>query len=219
MKSPTELSETLDLAKSPDDAMRVLVEAYGVIDGIVRECVRSNNIQLACKEKCPLCCVFRVDARAHEVFLIASHIAKSLNDTQQDLLKQKLEEYTEKVRAMSYREHLATNITCPLLEDDICSIYPVRPIGCRRHHALDFEGCVYSYEHPEDLTFPGSFNITLKMTIAHAEAIVNQLFSTHQFDSTVYEFSSTLLLALDSNKFRHRWFDRKKAFPGALETT
>ena len=38
-------------------------------------------------------------------------------------------------------QRVCTKTACPLLVDDECSAYPVRPIACRVYHSLDLSDC------------------------------------------------------------------------------
>lgn len=49
------------------------------------------------------------------------------------------------IRTLTPEQHLTTNIKCPMLQDNQCSIYPVRPFRCRNFHSTDANACEQSH--------------------------------------------------------------------------
>ena len=109
--------------------------AYESIDELHDQYVEAKSVHLDCGRKCFWCCYLRVDATAHEILAIASHIEKKFTPRELERLIKRLAEHAERVRPLTYSQHMSTNIVCPLLIDGCCSVYSLRPFGCRRHHS------------------------------------------------------------------------------------
>ncbi len=104
-----------------------------------------KDFQVVCKEKCASCCTCNVTMTSLEADLILN----SLNDKQlkkvgRDLVNQFPEKrYTPKITTNQFarlciedkeipeEENDPSWGQCPLLENDLCIIYKVRPFGCR----------------------------------------------------------------------------------------
>jgi len=207
-----QLIAAINKSKTSDDYHRALRKVYSEYDDLRDSIINKIGINLACHDGCSLCCGFRVDVRAPEVFLVASYISKYFSDEQKNNIEHLLSKHSEYVAPFTTIEHLKKNIECPLLQDNRCSIYPVRPFGCRRHHAQDLTACQYSYNHPDDLQFIGTQNPKLAIAFDNALAYVHRAYASLGFDNTGYEFGSALFDALSNSSCWERWLNHKKTF-------
>jgi hypothetical protein len=161
-QSPPELlQEKLESAETEEQFSATLRDAYAAIDQLHDRYVGLNWVHLDCRKNCFWCCYLRVDAKAHEVLAIARHVQTKFTAEQRDALIQRLRQHSERVRTLSYVQHMATNIACPLLVDGSCSVYSVRPFGCRRHHSQRVQACEESFNDPTDLESPGARHMGL----------------------------------------------------------
>ena len=104
-----------------------------------------GSLDVACQKYCSRCCTNNVIMTTLEGHLIAEHIhiGKSF-----DLLKKvkkgvskkrflpqtttnKMAELCVKGKDLPQEDHPHTQGICPILTDDLCPIYTVRPFGCR----------------------------------------------------------------------------------------
>jgi hypothetical protein len=86
---------------------------------------------VACKEGCSWCCVIVVQTTIPEVFRIARHLRQTLTEVQ-------LHELLRKIDDVLAERQQGRRVPCPLLRDDRCSVYLVRPIlswGWNSHDA------------------------------------------------------------------------------------
>ncbi len=118
----------------PEDEARLpwlsmLLEAYAIADtGIavaVREHEKKRQRKLACAKGCGSCCLHQQDLPLypHELVGIYWYASEKMPEPGRSLLRDRL--------AVS-RDGTA----CPFLEDNACSIHPVRPIGCRQFNVF-----------------------------------------------------------------------------------
>ena len=159
-----QLADALSSAESAHDFHAALRRALESYDRLNQARVEQSAIKLVCRAGCSLCCWLRVDATAPEVFLIAEtlraelppQVRAALPPQELQALRERLASHAEKVSHMTVLEHATRNVACPLSRDGWCSVYEVRPHTCRRHHSQDLAACQYTYDHPDDLKFPGA---------------------------------------------------------------
>lgn len=95
----------------------------------------------ACARGCSACCHQRVEVTAPEVFrlvrwLVANH-GGELSKLERDVTQA-----AERLTAYSSREPFVARVGCVFLDaEGGCSVYPARPLACRRAHSLDAELC------------------------------------------------------------------------------
>ena len=122
---------------------------YHRVDLALMGAAMPEGRSLACREGCSYCCHYHVYVSAPEAHSIADRLRSRAKLGELDRVKQRLQENVNKVANMTVEEHVATNVTCAFLsEAGGCSIYEVRPVACRKHHALDADPCRVTYEDP-----------------------------------------------------------------------
>ena len=172
------------------------------IDRVVQLAV-DRGTGVACKTGCSYCCHARVEASAAEVFRIADEIlGRPLAE---------IEAVMDRLRA-----HAAANegkaawnerTACPFLSNDLCSIYAIRPAGCRKAHSLDIE----AYRVGAD-RLPQSFDIVLG-----AEALMQGTAEAYRqtgLDAARHAFVKAMLVALTDRQAGGRWLDGMAVFDG-----
>jgi len=167
---------------------------------------------IQCKQGCTYCCHFKVDVSANEVFAIVEHVQSTFTPDQLEKLIQKATNNKSKLAMLSQAKRIVTNIACPLLEDNACSIYAQRPSMCRKIHSTNVDACQHSYDNPEDNNVENAEHpilsaITMTMLTAAREG-----FSALGLDKTVYDLNEVLIDALSDSKYKKRWLKGKKAF-------
>lgn len=193
-----------------------LQRAYDAADLVTDNFIAANSVHLDCCAGCSLCCYLRVDAKAHEILAIAYFVQTRLSDSDRSQLLDRLKVHTDHVAKLSYRQHLAKNVACPLLVDGRCSVYPARPFGCRRHQSRQVKSCQYSFDHPEDLTTPAARDPNLYSAAKQAENSLQSVFTHLSYDSVGYELCTALLEALSGPIPWRRWKSGKKTFLNAV---
>jgi hypothetical protein len=151
----------------------------------------------------------RVEVFAHEVFLLARHIRSHFAPDEISALLDRLAGHAETVLPLTVFEHATRNIICPLLQDGRCSVYEARPQCCRRHHSQDLAACQFTFDHPDDLEFPG----------AHDRDLFRALTGAMQQNIDAYaELGTALLEALRDPASWERWRAHQQAFVHASIT-
>ncbi len=206
---------TNECGKDADfDALNIAtVNFYRRLDSTIKGVSEHIEENIQCQQGCSYCCHFKVDVSANEVFSIVEHVQSTFTADKLEKLIEKASNNQKKLVLLSQAKRVVTNIACPLLEDNVCSIYTKRPSMCRKMHSTNVEACRHSYDNPEDKNIENAEHpvlsaITLTMLTAAREG-----FSTLGLDKTVYDLNEVLITALSDNKYKKRWLNGKKAFP------
>jgi Fe-S-cluster containining protein len=116
-----------------------LQRIYDIHEAFIRD------IGLACSKGCGVCCTRNVTLTSLEAALVILHLdaegppqwldrfveASSLDRFHPEVTINHLAELCIKDEPLPEEEMDPFSGPCPLLEDDICTVYPVRPFGCR----------------------------------------------------------------------------------------
>src|SRR5688500_14804080 len=129
-----ELADDIARYVSREEFDRAAHAALTFFDGLNGEIIQQRNVKLACCEGCGACCSLRIDVFAHEVFVIAKHIRSNFTPDELASLMVRLAAHAKAVTPLTPFEHATRNVQCPLLIENRCSVYSVRPHSCRRHH-------------------------------------------------------------------------------------
>ena len=99
-------------------------EVYKAIDNFFNNAPGENKKDIKCKTGCTACCFIDVDVSADEVAAIINYCNENAIEIDKEYLIKQAEVGRKKYSELS---------RCVFLKDDMCSIYPVRPIACRKH--------------------------------------------------------------------------------------
>jgi len=104
---------------------------------------------LACQSGCSYCCHLKLGASVPEVIALAAHLRT--NDTETDLkaVRTRVDAYVERTAGLNGNRRMMAREACPLLADDRCVAYPMRPLTCRGWNSLDVSYCRRDFESPE----------------------------------------------------------------------
>ncbi len=119
--------------------LAVLDQIYRVYDEFVA------RLHTACKKYCAGCCTRNVTLTTLEGYLIATHMISYGKSSLFENIERAIPERRFQPKTTTNRladlcmkgenppeeKHENSNGCCPLLKDNLCPIYPVRPFGCR----------------------------------------------------------------------------------------
>ena len=170
------------------------------VDSVVRAAADEGE-QPDCKSGCSHCCHVRVEALEPEIFLIAREL-KKLSPEKLGELTGRLRNHAATINGVSVFDH---HIACPFLEDDLCSIYQIRPAVCRKTHSFDVEKCKPpSYEIPQSLEIALKSEALMKGT-ADAYRRIKLSASGHELGQAVFH-------ALTDETAESRWAAGEEIF-------
>jgi Fe-S-cluster containining protein len=96
---------------------------------------------LACGRGCSHCCVQMVTVSAPEALFVAAQIRKRTPAVAAMIAAD------ARTRGLSLEDRLQLRQKCPLLSQDLCSIYAGRPLGCRGFVSVNLNACIAAFDH------------------------------------------------------------------------
>jgi len=204
-----------DIAQSlsPEQYDLAVARSHAAFDTLNEQIIEQTGVKLDCRAGCAVCCSLRVEVFAHEIFRLARHIRSHFSEQEMGALLDRLAAHAEQVRPLTVFEHATRNIICPLLgQDGRCSVYAARPQSCRRHHSQDLAACQFTFDHPDDLEFPGAHDRDLFRALTGAMQENIDAYAELGFDHTIYELGTALLEALQDPASWERWQAHEQAF-------
>lgn len=99
-------------------------EVHKALDGFFDRTPEESKQQIKCSKGCTACCYIELDVSGDEAALIINYCKENNIDIDIDYLKK---------QAAAGRKIFSEFSRCVFLKDTLCSIYPVRPVSCRKH--------------------------------------------------------------------------------------
>jgi Fe-S-cluster containining protein len=123
------------VARFADEALEIVRDAY--------------RPPIKCAEGCAYCCRKPgVLVSVPELVRIVTHLEAELDDEALACLRRRTNEYVAALGGGDFNASTARSIPCPLLVDDRCSVYPIRPLVCRGYNSTSVEACRLAHEEP-----------------------------------------------------------------------
>jgi Fe-S-cluster containining protein len=109
---------------------------------------------LACAEGCAWCCYKTVGCAVPEVLRIVCYLQQQLSPVELAATRDRIVQRDEERRALRQDRWAAKRVACPLLVNQRCSVYPVRPLTCRGFNSTDARQCERSFKEREPVQVP-----------------------------------------------------------------
>lgn len=178
------------------DPQAAVLRFYDRHDAAIAAAMRATPQKAACRSGCAACCYYKVEARAVEVLAIRDFVAARFTPAQRAALEARVEHNVAEAAHWSHVDHLTRDQRCPLLVDDACSIYPVRPANCRSYHSTDVAACQALSRQPDDLSMRVPYIDAVFETATASVAGFAQAMQHARLDVTLYDLGSALREAL-----------------------
>jgi len=194
-----------------------LKRSYVHFDKIIARAIDESVTKPACKAGCFYCCYYKVEVKAHEMLLIHEYMKKNLTTDLCEQILGSAAANAELIYTLTPKEHLSTNIKCPFLIENKCSVYEVRPFRCRSFHSLQVDTCEASHANPNDF----SIATELIEDVSHFSDALSQGFEAAVMDAGLdhrtYDLNTALLEVYVDASIEKRYKRGKKAFKTAIE--
>lgn len=196
-----------------------LEKSFARYDGLIAKSIDEAIAKPVCKAGCAFCCYYKVEVRAHEMLSIKTYISKHFSTEKIQQVLSEAEQNAALIRAITPEQHLTTNMKCPLLQDNQCSVYPVRPYRCRSFHATNADACEKSFADPGNMEIATGMIETVALAAdAHSQGFEAAI--AHKgLDARVYDFNTALLEVFADADCEKRYLRGKKTFKAAIEVT
>lgn len=163
------------------------------VDSITQTAI-NQGAQFDCKACCSYCCHVRVEPLEPEFFQIAN-ILKALPPEDLERITACLEQHTNNTKDVATADY---HSACPFLEENLCSIYHVRPAACRKAHSYDVKQCGTS-----GAAIPHSIEVILKSeTLMKGTA---QAYQQARLTASGHDLGQAVLLVLGDDTMESRW--------------
>ncbi len=190
----------LETHRSPQSAIAFVSSLQHKASSIIQRAV-GQGVEIACKAGCNHCCRARVEAMAAEIF----RIARELRGRPAEEMNHVIRRLETHLAMRSDEQAWSRRPQCPFLENELCSIYDVRPGVCRKAHSLDLRKCrTDAAEIPQ--------NLGIVVGIAALTQGTADAYRKLGLDAASHELGQGVLLALSDPTTESRWYDGEAVF-------
>ncbi len=128
---------------TPADIIPAAISQLKVGTAMAEKLVNDMGLKkdIACREGCAACCRQGVIVRAYEVIGIAGFLKSNLDDGKFSEIRERVREAAKAYRAVDDKAKGGANISCPLLENNRCIVYSIRPSYCCSLTSSDVRDC------------------------------------------------------------------------------
>jgi Fe-S-cluster containining protein len=138
-------------ARSEEAAARAAAAAEDVMDDRLAMVWASSGMTAACKRGCSYCCTVPVSVTIPELIRVVSFARDTLPPDELATIAARASANAVQTHGKSSL-HYPPQLPCAFLgSDGSCRVHSVRPLMCRREHAVDVQQCKTAY----DLAAPG----------------------------------------------------------------
>lgn len=151
-------------------------QVYNAIDNFFVNASEESKNEIQCKAGCTACCFIDVDVSEDEAAFIIDYCRENGIEIDKAYLTE---------QAAAGRKTYSSLSRCVFLKDNYCSIYPARPIACRKHW-VKTNPALCDFSENKINQVGGYFDVNTEI-IASAMLNVN----------TTHPFEKALLIQLD----------------------
>lgn len=213
--------EIIGRSRTPDslyalvqNAMKTMAEVWGNL--------AEESEPAACRKGCSMCCHQSVMTTAPEVLLTVKLLRDNLSEAEIDQLQARVADRAKEIEGRSSNERMDSRIACAFLVDDICSIYPARPLQCRGGYSEDVEYCRSLFEDREntqqavaDGSVDGRYMLIPKMLYDSAQVGMAGALKAEGLSADPLEFTAAMAVALADPNITEKWLQGWPVFDGA----
>lgn len=171
---------------------------------------RPPEIELACKAGCSYCCYTFVSVFPPEVFSIAGFLRGHNSGGGVDSVIGK----SVATANLDLDQRHGAHLPCPLLVDNRCSTYGVRPLVCRKAVSPSVDACIVEFNGGEVGIQMPYIHISLSQDVNLALQVA--LRSVGLPDRS-YELSGALRAALINPDIERQWLNGDDVFKGVYQ--
>jgi hypothetical protein len=172
--------------------------------------------ELACKAGCSYCCYFKVEVRAHELFLIKRYLKNTPLHHDINIFLKSARSNSESIRTLSRTEHFGTNFKCPFLMKTDVGYIRFAPMPAEIFMRTNPYNCKLSYENPTNLSIPDSFIPELHSVGSGHKSGYEKALEKRGFDMRVYDMNTAFIELYAEDSSRKSYLKGKRSFLNAI---
>jgi Fe-S-cluster containining protein len=169
---------------------------------------------LACQEGCAYCCHFPLDLTPPELIWISEFLHKIPEPRVLAALEERTARIADQTRGMNAAERTASRLPCPLLVENRCSVYPVRPLLCRGWNSMDVEPCRRVFE-TGDLEKPIPRYLPQAQIMFLVQLGLMAALHALGYEAVLLECAASLRVVLEDREAARRWLEKGQGFAAA----
>lgn len=201
--------------RTPLQVVSIAEEAVEVAEDAIRAAIARQPPRRppACREGCAFCCHQTVGTAAPEVLRIAAHLRHALSGDQMRITQERVHERAEQKRATRPDRRAAAGLPCPLLVENRCIAYAVRPLTCRGFNSSDAAQCERSLQTGNAAGVPSY--VPQRLLCTYVLDGMRAGLAESLLDGELLELTAALDIALTLPKAAERWLGGEAVFAAA----
>jgi Fe-S-cluster containining protein len=207
--------ETLRHGRTPLHVIAAAEHAATLADQSIDQAMQRDPPRppLACREGCAWCCHKVVGTSAAEVLRISTYLRNQLSPQELQLVQERVVHLNEERRSPQQDRWAAARLPCPLLVNNRCSVYPVRPLTCRGYNSSDASRCEKLVTTRERVEVP-SYAAQHRLAVFVLDGLRAGL-AEAGLNGDLLELTAALRIALSRPDTAERWLDSEPVFAPA----
>jgi Fe-S-cluster containining protein len=134
----TVVDSATDVTRFADDAIEIVKEEY--------------HPSLDCKEGCSYCCCKPgVLVSVPEFVRILDHVRAAFSAADKSALTRRARAYAAQLHGRNFNDFVDDSVPCPFLDEGRCSVYAIRPLGCRGYNSTSVDACRDAHTNADNL--------------------------------------------------------------------
>jgi hypothetical protein len=173
----------------------------------IAEFVAAADVQ--CRAGCSFCCHQNVDVTVPEALLVALQLGDEADPRRATILAA-----ADAFRNIDDDTRIATGKPCPLLVDQRCSVYNVRPINCRSFTSPDATNCHESMRRLEagDTPLPIEVYVVLRFLCGGEQAAIRGICRDLGLQADMVELTQAVAAIIRDPTLIERWAAGERVF-------
>ena len=192
------LTEELKKKKSAGRATACARLGHAVFDRTAANWPEPTTARAACRSGCSFCCHIFTTVTAPEALLISREIKE--NRSSDEIAN--IVERCKPLIGKNLDQRFGAKLPCPLLENDRCSVYAVRPTVCRKYASVSAADCEAAF-NGDGREIP--FLIKSMQIGSYASLALHAALQASDLPNEGYELSEVLMIALTVENAEERW--------------
>ena len=128
-------------SQSAEQLIATAENAAGLAEAMTKKYLHPASPPVACKPGCSWCCYQLVPVSVPEVLRIVSFLRESLSPQEFAGTAERLRALDNATRGLTSQQRVSIPKPCAYLQDNQCTIYPVRPLACAEFTSYDVQVC------------------------------------------------------------------------------
>ncbi len=194
--------------------MAAMTEIIDLAEHIIKR-VHSEDTKnkVACGPGCGFCCHSEIKLTPAEALLIFSWLDINFTDHDRNLLQERIKNNQALTHGKNLKERvlIKDSTPCIFLKDDVCIIYPVRPLICRAWTSYSSQSCREAFlsgNHNAEIETSDSSNYVFSL----ARDAVKGVCHCHGLESEPIELPKAMNTCLDFNDPFDHWLHKIPIF-------